>query len=74
VQCLSCHRLFVDSALKGLSGYEGLGRERVLTATRDAFDGMIDQAIEEAVSFVIIAGDLYDGDWRDYKTGLFFVE
>tara|TARA_B100000809_G_scaffold176466_1_gene173866 strand:- start:188 stop:541 length:354 start_codon:yes stop_codon:yes gene_type:complete len=35
---------------------------------------MIDQAIEEAVSFVIIAGDLFDGDWGDYKTGLFFVE
>lgn len=22
---------------------------------------------------MIIAGDLYDGDWRDYQTGLFFV-
>ena len=24
-------------------------------------------------TFLIIAGDLYDGDWRDYKTGLFFT-
>ena len=30
-------------------------------------------AIEEKVAFLIIAGDLYDGDWRDYKTGLFFA-
>jgi len=26
-----------------------------------------------AHDFFIIAGDLYDGDWRDYQTGLFFV-
>ena len=25
------------------------------------------------MDFVVIAGDLYDGDWRDYKTGLFFA-
>ena len=35
---------------------------------------MIDAAIAEEVSFVIIAGDLYDGDWQDWRTGLFFVE
>ncbi|MCO6441265.1 MAG: DNA repair exonuclease, partial [Nitrococcus mobilis] len=23
--------------------------------------------------FLVIAGDLYDGDWRDFNTGLFFV-
>jgi DNA repair exonuclease SbcCD nuclease subunit len=25
------------------------------------------------VDFVLIAGDLYDGDWKDFGTGLFFV-
>ena len=30
-------------------------------------------AIDEQVEFLIIAGDLYDGDWRDYKIGLFFA-
>jgi len=24
------------------------------------------------VAFVLLAGDLYDGDWKDYNTGLFF--
>jgi DNA repair protein SbcD/Mre11 len=42
-------------------------------ATRSAFSNLIDHTIEEEVSFVVIAGDLYDGDWRDYQTGLFFV-
>ena len=35
---------------------------------------MIDLAIAEDVAFVIIAGDLYDGDWKDFSTGLFFAE
>ncbi|WP_409299876.1 exonuclease SbcCD subunit D [Peribacillus sp. SCS-155] len=25
------------------------------------------------MAFIIIAGDLYDGDWKDYNTGLFFI-
>jgi len=31
-------------------------------------------AVEEQVAFVLIAGDLYDGDWQDWRTGLFFTE
>ena len=34
---------------------------------------MIDLAINKAVDFVVISGDLYDGDWRDYNTGLYLV-
>lgn len=41
--------------------------------TRQAFRNVIDQAITADVAFVLIAGDLYDGDWRDYGTGLFFA-
>jgi exonuclease SbcD len=63
----------IDSPLKGVAGQEGAAAERIRTATRSAFFNLIDYAIEEEVSFVVIAGDLYDGDWRDYRTGLFFV-
>jgi DNA repair protein SbcD/Mre11 len=42
------------------------------TATRAAFSQLIDAELRENVDFVVIAGDLYDGDWRDYNTGLFF--
>jgi DNA repair exonuclease SbcCD nuclease subunit len=41
--------------------------------TRRAFANLVDLAISEKVAFVIIAGDLYDGDWRDYSTGLWFA-
>jgi DNA repair exonuclease SbcCD nuclease subunit len=33
---------------------------------------LVDYAIDQAIDFIVIAGDLYDGDWRDYATGLFF--
>ena len=65
--------IHLDSPLKGLSGQQGAAAERIRTAARVAFDNLVSQAIEEQVAFVIIAGDLYDGDWRDYQTGLFFV-
>jgi exonuclease SbcD len=66
--------IHLDSALKGLSGQEGAAAERIRTATRAALDNLVSQAIEDEVDFIIIAGDLYDGDWRDYQTGLFFVK
>ncbi len=65
--------IHLDSPLRGLDGMEGPSVERIRTATRRAFDNLITEAVERKVDFVIIAGDLYDGDWRDYQTGLFFV-
>jgi DNA repair exonuclease SbcCD nuclease subunit len=65
--------IHLDSPLKGLSGQQGAAAERIRTTTRAAFDNLVSHAIEERVAFIIIAGDLYDGDWRDFQTGLFFV-
>lgn len=62
----------LDSPLVGLSAYEDAPAERLRGATRQAFEELVDRAIEEQVHFMVIAGDLYDGDWRDYNTGLFF--
>lgn len=66
--------IHIDSPLRGLGGQDGAAADRIRGATRDAFENLISAAIDEEVAFVIIAGDLYDGDWRDYHTGLFFVE
>ena len=65
--------IHLDSPLKGLEVHEDAPVEEVRGATRRAFDNLIDLAIEEEVDFVLIAGDLYDGDWKDYNTGLFFA-
>ena len=64
--------IHLDSPLRGLSRYEGVPTEDVRIATRTALGNLIDAAIEEQVAFVILAGDLYDGDWPDFGTGLFF--
>lgn len=42
-------------------------------ATRQALDNLINFALKEKVSFVLVAGDLYDGDWQDFNTGLYFA-
>ena len=65
--------IHLDSPLKGLAGHDGPAADLIRTATRHAFSNFVDLAIAEDVAFVVIAGDLYDGDWRDYQTGLFFV-
>jgi DNA repair exonuclease SbcCD nuclease subunit len=65
--------IHLDSPLRGLERYEDAPVDEVRSATRQAFENLVELAIEEEVSFVLLAGDLYDGDWRDYNTGLFFV-
>ncbi len=64
--------IHLDSPLSGLSAYPDAPAEQLRSATRDAFVQLVDRAIEEAVDFMVIAGDLYDGSWRDYNTGIFF--
>jgi DNA repair exonuclease SbcCD nuclease subunit len=65
--------IHLDSPLKGLERYEGAPVETIRGATRKALDNLVDLAVERRVAFVLIAGDLYDGDWKDHNTGLFFV-
>ncbi|HMY99719.1 MAG TPA: DNA repair exonuclease [Burkholderiaceae bacterium] len=64
--------IHLDSPLRGLSAYPDAPAEQLRGATREAFRQLITLAIEESVDFVVIAGDLYDGDWPDFNTGLFF--
>ncbi|MBB2483036.1 metallophosphoesterase [Bacillus sp. APMAM] len=65
--------IHLDSPLRGLEKYEGAPVEKIRNATREAFQHLVDVAIERNVAFLVIAGDLYDGDWKDYNTGLFFI-
>jgi DNA repair protein SbcD/Mre11 len=63
----------LDSPLRGLERYEGAPVGEIRGATRRALENLVDLAVAEEVAFVLLAGDLYDGDWKDYNTGLFFA-
>lgn len=66
--------IHLDSPLRGLEADPDAPVGQIRDATRGAFRKLIDLAIDERVAFVVIAGDLYDGDWQDYRTGRFLVE
>ncbi len=66
--------IHLDSPLCGLARYEGAPVEQMQKATRRAFLNLIELAIQENIDFLLLAGDLYDGDWKDYNTGLFFSQ
>jgi len=65
--------IHLDSPLQKLGSYEHAPVERIRGASRRALQSMVDLAIDQSVDLVVIAGDLYDGDWQDQNTGLFFV-
>ena len=64
--------IHLDSPLAGLSAYQDAPTDLLRTASRDAFSNLVGEAIDEAVDFMVIAGDLSDGNWKDYNTGVFF--
>lgn len=66
--------LHLDSPLVGLAGKSADFAARVEAASRKAFDNLIDLAIGKGCRFLLLAGDIFDGDLRNFQTGLYFVE
>ena len=64
--------IHLDSPLSGLAAYKDAPAEQLRNVTREAFSRLVNAAIDESVDFMVIAGDLYDGAWKDYNTGHFF--
>ncbi|HEY2155212.1 MAG TPA: DNA repair exonuclease [Isosphaeraceae bacterium] len=65
--------IHLDSPLRGLGRSDDLPADEIRHSTRRALDNLVRTAIDERVAFVLIAGDVYDGDWKDHNTGLWFV-
>ncbi len=63
--------IHLDSPLRGLE--PDAPAERIRGATRQALANLVELALAEKPAFVLLAGDLYDGDWRDWRTGHFLV-
>lgn len=74
VRFIHCADLHLDSPLRGLVRYADAPVDALRQATRRAVTRLVDLALAREVDFVIVAGDVYDGDWRDHHTGLFFAQ
>lgn len=64
----------LDSPLLGLERYEGAPVEEARSATRRAFSRLIDLCLEQDARLLLLAGDLFDGEWKDYQSGLFLAK
>ena len=64
--------LHLGSSFEGLSLKDQELARRFAAASREAFHALVDAALSEKVAFVVIAGDIYEGEWRDASIGLFF--
>ena len=64
--------LHLGSPFLGLSLKDDEVARRFAAASRKAFSDLVSYAVEARVAFVVIAGDIYDGDWKDTSIGLFF--
>jgi predicted phosphodiesterase len=65
--------IHLDSPMRGLEADPDAPASLLRGASRRAFRNLVDLALEEPVAFMVIAGDLYDGDWEDWRTGQFFI-
>jgi exonuclease SbcD len=66
--------IHLDSPMRGLARHEGAPVDELRGATRKALANLVDLAIDEQVAAVLLAGDLFDGDWPHYGTGVHFVK
>lgn len=65
--------IHLDSPLRGLGSYDDMPVDILRGASRAAFSRLVDEALALEVDFMVIAGDLYDGDWKDHNTGIYFA-
>ncbi len=64
--------LHLDSPLRGLDRDAPV--EHIRGATRAALKNLVDTALERRPAFLLLAGDIFDGDARDWRTGQFLVQ
>ncbi|ARN82557.1 metallophosphoesterase family protein [Methylocystis bryophila] len=65
--------LHIDSPLAGLGCKDALVRERFANAGRRAVQNLVTETIAAKAAFLLICGDIFDGEWRDVSTGHFFA-
>lgn len=67
--------LHLDSPMRGLTrlGDDALA-DTLRKASRGALKNLVALAVDQKAAALLLAGDIYDGDWPDYTTGAFFAK
>ncbi len=73
IKILHTADIHLDSPLRSLALRDAELRETVMAASRKAFSRLVDVALSEQVSAVLIAGDLFDGRERSARTGAYLT-
>lgn len=66
--------IHLDSPLRSHDRYGMSTASQLRGATRRALENLVHRCVEWRADLLVIAGDLYDGTWNDYGTGLFFTQ
>lgn len=64
--------LHLDSPFKGMSNLPEQAFEQLRNSTFDAFSNLIEKAIKEKPDFILIVGDIYDGEDRSLRAQQIF--
>jgi len=65
--------LHIDSPLAALGRKSPEAARLFADAGRRAVSALIEETLASGAAFLLIAGDVFDGEWRDMGAGLFFV-
>ncbi len=65
--------LHIDSPLAALGAKDKDVAARFDGAVRQAFENLRDEAVRSGAAFLLIAGDVFDGTWKDMTTGQYFA-
>ena len=63
----------LDSPLRGLEEDPEAPAQRIREASRSALANLVEFTLAQQVPLVAIAGDLFDGDWQDWRTGHYLI-
>ncbi|WP_445486568.1 metallophosphoesterase family protein [Niallia sp. 03133] len=72
ISFIHCADLHLDSPMTGLRDLPSSIKKRLQESTFTSFANIIDKAISLKVDFVIIAGDIYDGEDRSIRAQIRF--
>ncbi|OXT01572.1 hypothetical protein B7H23_00925 [Notoacmeibacter marinus] len=65
--------LHLGTRFHGLAIRDEATARHFAQATRTALSRLVDRTIEAEAAFLLLAGDIYDGEWQDLSTGLDFA-